>query len=226
MLANEKDILAFWDQAFRDAEPFAAKPSDFADESDVLFKEVFALGKTAHRILDVGCGAGECLIALSLVNEGKNDLLGLDGAPSAIALAEKSAALSKAKGIVFRKGSLSELQQMRSGSFDGVISSNFLDVVPLPLGEACLKEISRLLKPQGRFVLKINFYSDPSMLKTPRFSADSNGLYIDGMFRSNNQATDVWLALLKKDFTLLRQEEYPRLGKDALKDRLFVLEKK
>jgi len=225
-MSTEKEIVAFWNRAFEEIEPFAIKPSDIAAETDILSQEVFALGEKAHRIIDVGCGLGECLIALSVENGGKNDLFGLDGASSAIAIAKKSAELSKAKNILFQQGSLEALQKMPSASFDGALSSNFLDVVPLPFGKACLKEIARLLKPRGLFVLKINFYSDPSTLKRPRFAMDSEGLYIDGMFRSSNQTTETWLSILSEDFILLRQEEYPRLGMNAPKDRLFVLERK
>lgn len=225
-MSTEKEIVAFWDRAFKTAGPFAIKPNDVTTTTDILFQEVFALGEKAHRIIDIGCGLGECLISLAIRNEGKNDLLGLDAAPSAVAIARESAVLSKANNVIFRQGSLNDLQKMSSASFDGALSSNFLDVVPLPFGKACLKEIARLLKPQGFFVLKINFHSDPRAPKRPGFTTDSKGLYIDGVFRSNNQTTETWLSFLNEDFALLRQEEYPRLGKDAPKDRLFVLERK
>ena len=135
-------------------------------------------------------------------------------------------ALFEGKQRFFRQGSLENLQKTPSASFDGALSSNFLDEVSLPFGKACLKEIVRLLKPQGFFVLKINFHSDPRAPKRPGFAMDSKGLYIDGVFRSDSQTTETWRSLLNEDFALLRQKEYPRLEKDAPKDRLFVLKRK
>jgi len=224
-MSQEQDVIAFWDSTFSSQEPFEVKKSEIMVDDD-LTKDLLFVGQNAHRIIDVGCGLGDLLITLSLLNDGKNDLLGLDASSSAIKIAEASALKSKAGRLRFSLGGLDALQKIDSGSVDGIISSNFLDVIPLTLAHRFLKEMSRLIEKGGLFLLKINFFIDPSTLGNPRYRLAEEGVFLDGVLRSNNQTTEAWLGFLGNDFTLLKQGEFARLGPTAPRDRLFLLKKK
>jgi SAM-dependent methyltransferase len=224
-MSTEQEVLSFWDKTFAEAKPFTIKERGITADDD-LSKELFSLGRNAHRILDVGCGCGEMLIRMALHEKGRNELLGIDGSPFGIRIARESMVLSGARHLDFRVGGLAELQMMAGASFDGILSSNFLDVTPLRLAQGFLKEISRLLKRDGVFLLKINFHTDPTTISNPRYGLSEEGLLIDGILRSNNLTTEKWLGMLRPDFILLRQGEFARLGPSAPKDRFFVLRRK
>jgi len=224
-MSQEQDIVAFWDSAFSSQEPFEVKKQEITID-DELTKELVFLGQNSHQIIDVGCGLGDLLITLAVFNDGQNELLGLDASTTAIKIAEASAAKSQALHTHFQKGGIEILKKTPSASFDGAISSNFLDVIPLPLSHEFIKEITRILKKGGLFLLKVNFFIDPATLKDSRFVLSKEGVFLDGVLRSNNQLTETWIKCLSPDFELLRQNEFARLGPTSPKDRLFIFKKK
>jgi len=102
-------------------------------------------------ILDFGCGRGRYLEVFSRFNY-KNCLFGLD-------IDSKSIQEVIIKGF---NASIFELSnpiiQFSDESIDIVFSSNVLEHIPPPIYYTVLKEIHRVLKPGGRFVVGIPNY--------------------------------------------------------------------
>lgn len=105
-------------------------------DADVRFLPAVPNG----RLLDVGCGSGDWLLAMS--RRGWR-VEGLDFDSNAVAVARN-------RGLKVATGSLEE-QGYNDGTFDAVTLSHVIEHVPDPI--ACLRECARILKPGGRLVL-------------------------------------------------------------------------
>jgi SAM-dependent methyltransferase len=95
--------------------------------------------RKSGRVLEVGCGAGDQLLALK--NAGW-DVLGIDFDPAAVATAN-------ARGLDVRLGDLRQAS-LPEASFDAIVMSHVVEHVIDPVG--LLKECARILKPRGDFV--------------------------------------------------------------------------
>jgi ubiquinone/menaquinone biosynthesis C-methylase UbiE len=99
----------------------------------------------SDRILDVACGTGALLQMISALNP-RAQLFGTDLSTEMLSVAKS------------RLGSAAELREGRadklpfdSGSFDTVVSTNAFHFFRQP--EEALREMSRVLQPNGRFVI-------------------------------------------------------------------------
>lgn len=101
--------------------------------------------RPGQRVLDCGCGPGSmtCDIA-AIVAPGA--VVGIDAAPSQVALAREAAATRGLPNVHFEVGNVYELPYP-DGSFDHVYSHALLEHLADP--QAAMKEFLRVLKPGG-----------------------------------------------------------------------------
>jgi 2-polyprenyl-6-hydroxyphenyl methylase/3-demethylubiquinone-9 3-methyltransferase len=102
-----------------------------------------AFGGRACRVLDVGCGAG--FLSNDLALRG-NDVIGLDAAPDALAVARAHADPERAP--LYIEGDALSLPYA-DGEFDAVCAMDFLEHVEQP--QRVIAEAARVLVPGGRF---------------------------------------------------------------------------
>jgi SAM-dependent methyltransferase len=98
------------------------------------------------RVLDLGCGAGRTTIVLAGLGF---QVVGLDLSPNLLALAR-----GRFEGLAFHRGDAVRLPY-RNDSFDAALFSyNGIDCIhPLEARLECLREVHRVLRPGGLFVL-------------------------------------------------------------------------
>ena len=109
----------------------------------------FSLGELqpGERVVDIGSGAGiDSLIAARMVAPGGH-VVGVDMTPAMLEKAGRAAAESGISNAEFRQG-YAEALPVGDGWADAVISNGVLNLVPDKL--AALKEMKRVLKPDGR----------------------------------------------------------------------------
>ena len=108
-------------------------------------------GMKVRRVLDVGCGAGQEL--LPFVRDGAALGVGIDVSPTAGHVGRgKLAAHAPEARVHFLRGSAEDLS-FPDGVFDAVICRLAL---PYTDNARALAEASRVLRPGGRFLLKIH----------------------------------------------------------------------
>jgi len=107
----------------------------------------------ARSVLDVGCGEGQ--IARLAVARGARRVVGVDASAAQIAEARR-----RGGGALFLRAAATDLP-VTANAFDAVVSCLVLEHVEDL--DAALDEVSRVLRPGGRFVLFINH----PMFQTP-----------------------------------------------------------
>jgi SAM-dependent methyltransferase len=112
----------------------------------------FSLGPVneGEAILDIGCGAGvDSLIAARLVGP-SGSVRGIDLVPEMLDRARKNARLMEAENVEFLEGSAENLP-FNDASFDVVVTNGVFNLVVDKT--KALKEVVRVLKPGGRFMV-------------------------------------------------------------------------
>lgn len=100
------------------------------------------------ELLDVGCGAGSNLIFLA----GKGlTVHGVDLSPVAVDVA-RARAREAGREVDVREGDVLALP-FADGGFDAAVDNGCFHALPLSRRERYAKEMCRVLKPEGRFVL-------------------------------------------------------------------------
>ncbi len=112
----------------------------------------FSLGpiNKDEAVLDIGCGTGvDTLVAATMVgSEGR--VTGIDLIPEMLKRARTNLEKTPLKNVTFQEGSAEQLP-FPDGTFDVVISNGVFNLIPDKA--KALREVFRVLKPSGRFLL-------------------------------------------------------------------------
>ncbi|HEY1124131.1 MAG TPA: class I SAM-dependent methyltransferase [Sphingobium sp.] len=111
------------------------------------------------RVLDLGCGDGTT--ALPAAQRGA-DVLGVDIAPNLVAAGEARARAEGLANLRFREGDASNLAELKSDSFDLVVSIFGAMFAPRP--EDVAREMVRVTRPGGRIVMGNWIPGDPTLV--------------------------------------------------------------
>jgi demethylmenaquinone methyltransferase/2-methoxy-6-polyprenyl-1,4-benzoquinol methylase len=110
--------------------------------------------RSGERALDVGCGTGRALVRMIGATAEEGGVEGIDATPAMIARARARLAPLPHSHYRLTQGPAQDLPYPRN-TFDAVFSSYLLDVLPRPAVRPVLREIRRVLRPDGRFVLVV-----------------------------------------------------------------------
>ena len=193
----EKSIDA-WDDIF--SEESAVFPKTKTTGNPGFDKGLEWLTENASTVLDFGCGNGIVLFLCSLY--GTKTHIGIDLSPRAIQCAESGAKLAPQGDFRFVCGSLEALQRVETGSADAVVLSNIIDNLYPEDAAAVLTEIKRILKKNGRILLKLNPYLTAEQIKAWNIRVIYGNLLDDGMILWN-QTTEEWNDFLSARFQIV-----------------------
>jgi SAM-dependent methyltransferase len=128
----------------------------------------------ADRVLDLGCGIGNLLIALCERVSFSQPVIGVDVSPALIELGRKEVHRAGFDGRIELRVALATELPFEDQSFDVVFTSHVIKHLDDGALARAFAEVHRLLRPQGRFLLW-EFKKSP--LSAPLFiSARASGL--------------------------------------------------
>lgn len=146
------------------------------------------------RILDLGCGSGRDVYALSALVGESGSVLGVDMTPEQLAVAQRHREFHRSQfgyaesNVAFRQGYLERLEDLDldSDSFDIVVSNCVLNLCTDK--ETVLRQVHRLLKPGGEFYFS-DIYADRRLPSTLRQDPLLYGECLAGALYWNDFAT-------------------------------------
>lgn len=194
---HKQTSISFWDHFFKDYKPVKIKKEDMVVSSklDEYLKQV---GDHAEHVLDVGCGTGYALIGSKSLGSKIKSGIGFDSSSHAIHIANETVRLSNIDHLSFIASDESFLKTIPDQSFDGIICSNFLDVIPKQMSDNIIKDIERILKKDGLFLLKINFpLNEQLVMKMNMKEIEENTYQLNGVIRAYNLTTEQWIKRFK-----------------------------
>ena len=135
-----------------------------AEKSRLRQKQIGLAGlREGETVLDVGCGTGVMAVLSKLRTGDKGRVYGIDIAEKMIAAAGKKAE-KYGLDIDFRVASIDDLP-FPDKYFDVAISSMMFHHLPVEVKESGLKEVRRVLKDDGRFLL--SDFGAPNIFMAP-----------------------------------------------------------
>lgn len=227
---NEKyqTLAHFWDEAFKislEDEDEILKNTDSLSWQDCapskeLFRAVQDL-KSQNNVLDYGCGSGwGAIVALK---SGIKQVTAVDVSANSIKLLnlyKKAYNLDNLKALVIDEN---WIKSIPNESFDGLICSNVLDVLPLKMTMELIENFARILKPKAKVVIGLNFYITNEMQNERGFHLENDELYVNGVLRLLNKKDSEWKNLFSKYFEIESLSYFAWKGEAKPTRRLFIL---
>lgn len=185
--------------------------------------DIFA--SECKKVLDFGCGTGD--VIFQCYEFGNIDSgLGIDLSETGIEFAKKFAYVNKYNNLDFKVGDISYFDNFADGSFDGIILSNVLDVMPKDVALKTFKRLTDLLAPKGLMFVKLNPFYEKSDMKEWGLTQIKDNLFEEnGVLRYRELDTASWKQSFEKHYEIIRYLEFPYPWQEGM-NRLFLLQKK
>ena len=112
----------------------------------------FSLGPVnkGEAVLDIGCGAGVDTLVAAIMVGSEGGVVGLDLIPEMLNRARRNLEKTSLKNVTLQEGSAEQLP-FPDEAFDVIISNGVFNLIPDK--EKALREVFRVLKSSGRFLL-------------------------------------------------------------------------
>lgn len=193
-----KNAIRQWDEIF--VKKTTAIPQHKNSGNTEFDKSLFWLIQNADSIIDFGCADGNLLFLCSQYGTVRH--IGIDLSSQAIANArQRLADVSGQQSFQFICGGAKALQQVETSSTQAAILSNILDNLYPEDAHFVLAQMRRILKPEGRLLVKLNPYLSTGQISEYGIRSIKGNLYDDGMLLWNN-STEEWDRILKQYFRL------------------------
>ena len=194
--------IELWDDIFSKEETVLPKKRE---TGNVEFDKGLAwLTDGAVSVLDFGCGNGT---ALFLCNKyGTDTHIGIDLSSQAINSAIKKSKQVKNGDFQFICGGIEALKSIQDESVDSVILSNIIDNLYPDEAISVLEEIRRILKKNGKLLVKLNPFITDEQIEEYGIRRISGNLLDDGMLLWNN-TNEEWADILEARYSISRYVE-------------------
>ena len=229
-----ENAKSFWNCAFamdeeakKTAEDTACNEDDLKQmaPSEKLFEAARSLGDR-KKVLDYGCGRGWA--AIIAAKSGCADVTGVELAENAVETAKLYAKLFDVSDRVEVQHVSEEwITEAPAESYDGIICSNVLDVVPEEVAENILKHLERVAQKNAPVVIGMNYYMVPKDNPEKKVVVkNGNHIYLDGILRLVCRTDEEWTETIGRYFTVEKLDHFAWPGEETERRRLFYLRKK
>lgn len=221
---NYDNTIKFWDNIFsKSTLKKLNQPLPYPE----IEKSIEWISKNSQSIIDYGCGNGTLLIRSYFY--GVEQGLGIDISSNAVDSANKLIEKNNIDGFIVEKGNHLKLQDIQSNMFESAILSNVIDNVLPEDGEFIIKEINRILAPDGKIFIKLNDFIEKQDIKNDRdrfeeelqtdFYIEPSGLYLHNF-------SDEKFEKLIKPFFEIKDKFYIEFEEFDQKNRIWLLKNK
>ena len=224
------ELVEFWNSAIALPEDYKKEVKASNDNSVMdlvpaqkLFDAVKELG-TCKKVLDYGCGSGWG--ALVAASSGCKDVLAVDLGENIIDAVKFYA---EVLGLKVNTKVIDEnwLKTVPDNTFDGVVCSNVLDVLPLETSGEIVKELARVTTKDTKIVVGLNFYMSKEMASKRNIElVDDKYLFVNDILRLSSLSDDEWKNEFVPYFNIEKLDYFAWEGEPKESRRLFVLRKK
>ncbi len=212
------DTEVFWDGVFSQRTPGfdAYEPLHYEWMEDALDWII----EPGFRVIDFGCGSGKLLLRAAA--KGAASIKGIDISSNAIEFCEKNA---EGCGVPheFVKGGVYALKDIPDSEFDSGILFNIVDNLLPDDSHAVMKNFKRILKPDGRMIVKLNDYIEPSDMEEMGAEEISNGLYFEQTGLYLWDLTDEEARRLLEEYFYIEEEKRVHYPEHDAYNRLYYL---
>ena len=224
------DLVAFWNEAIKLPEDYKEEVRKATDNSvmDIvpsqkLYDAVKELG-SCKKVLDYGCGSGWGAIVAA--SNGCKDVLAVDLGKN---ITDAAKFYADVLGVNIKTEVIDEnwIKNVPACTFDGLVCSNVLDVVPLETAENIVKEMARITTSDAKIVIGLNFYMSKEMAKKRNIElVDDMYLFVNDVLRLSSLSDDEWKIIFAPYFDVVKLDYFAWEGEEKESRRLFVLKKK
>ena len=190
-------------------------------------KQLLAISGLAscRHLLDYGCGSGWASVlaakagcpCVTAVDVAKNSRPSAELLSSLYGVRERIRILTIPSDWLFTEA---------PESYDGLFSSNVLDVVPEEVSDQILSGASRVLRPGSPAVISLNYYTDPQPdTQRNRTVQDGKYLFVDGILRLACYTDEQWITRFEPFFRVEDLVHYAWPNETEERRRLFFLRK-
>jgi len=182
--------------------------------------------KSKKNVLDYGCGEGWA--GLCIKKSGCANVKCVDVVEHAISFTKYLQSLLKiTEGFDAECVSTSWLNTVKEGCYDGIITSNVLDVMPPEVAESILSQLSRIAAEDATVIIGLNYYMEPKPIPEKNVEIkEGNHIYLNGVLRLVSRTDEEWKEVLSKYFRVVSLDYFAWEGETEEKRRVFVLAKK
>ncbi len=228
-LRDNQNLIDFWNKAYGLSDEDKKQISDSGVDgwksmapSEKLFQAAASLG-SCTKVLDYGCGSAWA--AIIAAKSGCKDVAAVDVSNGPLLAASFHASVYDAK-VDLMKVSTSWLGGVPSETYDGLICSNVLDVVPQETAQDLIHQFARVTKVGARVRIGLNFFMSAERAAERGVDlVDGRKLYVDGILRLVSLSDDEWTALFSRHFKVIRLEHFAWPGEKSETRRLFHLQR-
>lgn len=229
-----EEAKQFWNTAFslneeekKEAEGNVDKENAIEQlaPSEKLYHAVKSLGEK-KKVLDYGCGKGWA--ALIAAKSGCTDVTAVDVSEKAVEAVKHYVKVYGVEDYVWTQHIFEEwLAQVPSDTYDGIVCSNVLDVIPEEVAEHIIENFARIAKEDALVIIGMNYYMEPKDNPDKKMTVkDGKRVYVDGILRLVPRTDEAWIESFKKYFVLEKLEHFAWPGENEERRRLFYLRRK
>ena len=231
MTEESKAIIDFWDRALalsdedkKEAQQFSADDWKELAPSEKLFNAASSLG-SCKKVLDYGCG--NAWAGIIAAKSGCEHVTAVDPAQGAVSTAKVYAGVFGAEDrMEISCEDTSWLSKAPANTYDGLICSNVLDVIPADASDALISDMARIVTDDARVIIGMNYYIAPDVAKEKGIDLkDGKYLYVDGVLRMVSRSDEEWKDIFSKYFVVEKLEHFAWPGESEERRRLFCLRK-
>ena len=211
--------IELWDDIFSKQESVLPKKKE---SGNVEFDKGLAwLTDNTLSVLDFGCGNGTVLFLCN--NYGTHTHIGIDLSSQAIKSAIEKSKMVENGDFQFLCGGIEALKRIQDESMDSAILSNIIDNLYPDDAISVLEEIKRILKKNGKLLVKLNPFISDEQIEEYGIKTISGNLLDDGMILWNN-TNEEWEDILGARYSISKYveiyyEEYEQIN------RMYLLTK-